>query len=188
MPHPNHHQSRQWWRPIAGLLILAAIVAGCWFTVVKVQNWIAVKKAAQKQAAARAEEEAKNKMFLEIDQKVAADASGDAEAVKYFHLGQKYLQEKKYDWAAAAFELACQKDPVWREPPTFLGFAYLELGKPQKAQLALQRAIEVDPLYGLAHYLLGQSYFQLKRKDLAQEEFAKAKNFGFDSATIGNTS
>ncbi len=186
---PNFHRqkhSRRFQTAFWRILIVVAVIAGlAWWAGIKIQNWWHHKKAQERIARERAEEEAKNKILLAIQQE-ATTLKEEPEAEEFFQVGQKYLQQQKYDWAVVAFELACQKDEFWREPPTFLGYAYLQLDQPQKAQLALQRAVEIDPLYGLAHYLLGQTFWQLKRKDLAQEEFKKAQDFGFDTAKIGS--
>ncbi|MFH1910378.1 MAG: tetratricopeptide repeat protein [bacterium] len=106
-------------------------------------------------------------------------------ATSYVTLSQKFLKEKDIEKAEAAAKLATEKDPAWRDGFINEGHVMLSANKFEEAKQAFEKALAIDPICGQAHYLLSLTYQELKNNDLAKVEFAKAKQFGFETEIGG---
>ena len=107
------------------------------------------------------------------------------DAASFVTLSQQYLTSKDVDRAEVAASLAVEKDPAWRDGFLNQGHVLLVANKFDEAKTAFEKALTIDPLCGQAHYLLSLAYSELKNTDLAKQEFAKAKTFGFETEIGG---
>jgi len=119
-----------------------------------------------------------NNRIENIKQEVA---SSSANAFSLVTSSQGYLKNKDVERAEAAAELAVTKDPKWRDAFVNLGQVYLATNKFDKAKTAFSSALKIDPLSGQAHYLMSLAEQELKNTESAKAEFAKAKQFGFQT-------
>ena len=152
-----------------------------------VAGYIGVKKTyeytARKAETARvARLEEYNKHVEEIKTGVAKEAS---DAFSFLKLSQKYLKEGDGERAEAAAVLASNKDTKWRDGYINLGQVYLAVNKFDLAKQSLTQALTIDPLSGQAHYLISLAYQELNDANSAKLEFAKAKQFGFETEIGG---
>ena len=116
----------------------------------------------------------------------AGDAAGGAEligrawAMNPGHprvqtsLGWALYWTKRYDEAAARFEIALRADP--RDVRAHAGMAEVRLEQQRypEAEASLLRALELDPTNGSAHNSLGVAYALTGRPQRAVEEFGIA--------------
>ena len=167
--------------PWKSLLVTAGVflfVTGAYLGVKKTFEYVGRKTEAEKIAQ---EQEYKNHL-ASIRQEVV---SKPLDAVGFVTLSQEYLKNGDAERAQAAAEIAPEKDPAWRDAYLNLGQVYLALNQFEKARVALETSLEKDPLCGQAHYLLSLAYQELNKDDLAKQEFAKAKKFGFETEIGG---
>ncbi len=155
--------------------------------VVVISGYIGVKSGYEyldqkSKVAAAVQQEAYNKHIREVRSEVEVKAT---DAYSFVELSQRYLKDGDGDRAVAAAEIAAQKDAKWRDGQLNLGQVYLATNQFEKAKTALNKALEIDSTYGQTHYLLSLVYQELRNNDLAKEEFAKAKTFGFEPEKIG---
>jgi len=89
-------------------------------------------------------------------------------------LGWAFYWTKKYDDAAARFEMALRANP--REVRAHAGLAEVRLEQQRyaEAEASLLRALELDPTIGSAHNSLGVAYAFTGRPQRAVEEFGIA--------------
>ena len=78
---------------------------------------------------------------------LSASASG---AEMYYSMGQKYIEEGKFDVAALAFEKAVELSPDWPEAHNALGEAYARLLRFEDAVTEFDKALELRPDYAQA--------------------------------------
>ena len=107
------------------------------------------------------------------------------DAESFAAISAQYLKDKDVERAEEAATIAVEKDPKWRDAYINQGHIFLVGNKFDKAKIAFEKAIEIDPLCGQAHYLLSLAQQELKDNDAAKIEFAKAKQFGFETEIGG---
>lgn len=112
-------------------------------------------------------------------------ASKGLDAEGYVTLTQDYLNKKDVERAEEAALLAVEKNPLWRDAYINQGHVLLVANKFEKAKTAFEKALEIDPICGQAHYFLSLTYQELKNNNAAKAEFAKAKQFGFETEIGG---
>ena len=91
-----------------------------------------------------------------------------------YRLGQLYGAQKRYDQAAAQFELALERAPQAPQPLTALINTDMMQGASDKAVAQLVQIIKTSPQDAPAHELLGEVYLRLKRYPDAQKELNRA--------------
>ncbi|MBD3184787.1 tetratricopeptide repeat protein [Candidatus Poribacteria bacterium] len=65
----------------------------------------------------------------------------------YYSMGQKYMDQNKYDLAVLAFKQATEMAPDWPEAHNALGEAYIQLLKFEEALAEFDKALELNPDY-----------------------------------------
>ncbi|HPM27975.1 MAG TPA: tetratricopeptide repeat protein [bacterium] len=145
------------------LLVLASMVWGGKQT----QGWIVARKQAQeaeKLAQAQAQwETARNAIAQQA--KSARDA---------LTLGQQFQASGEAREAIAAYEIAVQIEPNWRDALLCLGQAYTAIKEYDKAETTLAHALRIDPINPTAHNLLANLYQKTNRSTLANNALKKA--------------
>lgn len=162
------------WRAVGITIFVVAIIIGSYVGVKKTYEFAAQKTHEAQEAKIR---EYQNRL-TNIRNEIVAEGT---DAHSFVLLSQKYLKEGNGEKAVAAAEMASEKDPLWRDAYLNLGQVYLSINEFKKAELALKTALERDPTCGQAHYLMFLTLEELNNRDEAKQEFAKAKQFGFDT-------
>lgn len=166
------------WRAVLFTFVIFALVCGAYWGVKKTYEHVAW----QQEQAKVAREQANQQRVVDMKKEVA---SKELDAYSFAELSQRYLKDGDGERAEAAAEMATIKDTSWRDGFLNLGQVYLSVNKFEQAKTAIEKAIKLDPLYGQAHYFLSLTLQELKQNDTAKEEFAKAKQFGFDTEIGG---
>lgn len=174
---PNFSKVKIPWKAIGITVFVVAVIIGSYAGVKKTYELAAEKSRAAEQAKIKQYQDRLANMRNEI-------IAEGTDAFSFVNLSQKYLKESDGEKAVAAAEMASEKDPLWRDAYINLGQVYLSVNEYKKAELALSTALERDPTCGQAHYLMSLTLEELSNRDGAKQEFAKAKEFGFD-ANIG---
>jgi tetratricopeptide (TPR) repeat protein len=112
-------------------------------------------------------------------------ASKGLDSEGYVDLTREYLGKKDVERAEEAALLAVEKNPLWRDAYINQGHVLLVANKFDKAKTAFEKALDIDPLCGQAHYFLSLTLQELKDNNAAKSEFAKAKQFGFETEIGG---
>jgi len=167
--------------PFKGIGIFVGVFAVVIFSYVGIKSLYEVqskKNEVAKQAKIQTYEQHLAQIKAEIQNK-GADAEG------YVALSEEYLKAKDVERAEVAAALATEKNPAWRDAYINQGHVFLVANKFEKAKGAFEKALTIDPLCGQAHYLLSLTYQELKNNNAAKSEFAKAKQFGFETEVGG---
>jgi tetratricopeptide (TPR) repeat protein len=88
-----------------------------------------------------------------------------------FERGKKFLEEKRFDQAAAEFKETLKSTPDAPLLHNLLGFCQLQLGQTEEAITEFKRAIALKPDYKAAHNNLGGIYLLQGRGKEAIPEF-----------------
>ena len=94
----------------------------------------------------------------------------------HYNLGNALLRNRSYADAATQFQLALEKQPIYREADvrTNLGLAYMNQNNMAAAIPQLQRVVELEPQAFDARNDLAAIMFQLGRIDDAIAEYQRA--------------
>ncbi len=131
-------------------------------------------------------EAAQQQTYAEHLAQIKTEIAGQAtDATSLVTLSENYLKNKDVERAEAAANLAVEKDPAWRDAYINQGHVYLVANKFGEAKIAFEKALKIDPICGQAHYMLSLAYQELKDTGAAKQEFAKAKQFGFETEIGG---
>jgi len=167
--------------PAKGTIITAVLLValvGAYFGAKKTYDYLNFKT-----EQVRVEREREYSQHLA---QIEGELKGQAQdAYGYVELSQKYLKSADGERAEAAARQAVKKDPLWADGYANLGQIYLSLNKFDQAKETLESALAKDPLNGQTHYLLSLTYQELKNSEGAKTEFAKAKQFGFETEIGG---
>jgi lipoprotein NlpI len=74
-------------------------------------------------------------------------ALSESSAEMYFSLGQKYVEQSKFELAVLSFKKAIELSPNWAEAYNSLGMAYYQLFKFDDAIKQFDKAVELDQYY-----------------------------------------
>src|SRR5438132_4537182 len=117
--------------------------------------------------------------------RLASDALSSAKAS--FERGKKFLEEKKFEQAAAEFKETLNSTPDAPLLHNLLGFCHLQLGQTEQAVAQFKRAIALKPDYKAAHSNLGGIYLLQGRPEGAIPEFlAVVKSDPKDTQALSN--
>ena len=166
------------WKAIWLTVFVFAIVISGYIGVKKGYDYVAQKNL--KADLARQEEYQKH--LKELKGEVAKLGT---DSYSFVQLSQTYIKSGDGERAEAAAELAVEKDKLWRDAYVNLGQVYLATNKFDQAKTSLENALKRDPVYGETHYLLSLVYQELNDEGKSKDEFAKAKQFGFESEIGG---
>jgi len=166
------------WRAFGSIVGIFILVIGIYVSAKKIYNYSNAKN----EQARLTQVQAYQKHVADVSREVSTQAT---DSFSFAALSQKYLQEKDAERAEAAANLAVLKDPNWRDGLINQGQILLSVNKFQEAKTAFEKALKIDPIYGQTHYLLSLTYQELNNNDLAKAEFAKAKQFGFETEIGG---
>ncbi len=152
-----------------------------------VMSYIGIKSvyeysAKSNEAAMVAQKQTYEEHITKIKAEVASQAT---DALGFVALSEQFLKNKDVERAEAAARLAVEKDASWRDGYINQGHVLLVANKFDEAKTAFEQALKIDPLCGQAHYLLSLTYQELKDNTTAKKEFAKAKQFGFETEIGG---
>ena len=76
-----------------------------------------------------------------------------------YYLGNFWYAHRRYDEAVAAWELACERDPLFPTPFRNLGLAYMnKRNNPERARQVYERAFELNPADARVFFELDQLY------------------------------
>jgi|GEM_PF-2053508 len=166
------------WKAIGMTVLVFAIVISGYLGIKRGYDYFAQKNA---QADLARQQEYQNHLQTVKDEV----AKSGTDAYSFVQLSQQYIKSGDGERAEAAGELAVEKDSTWRDAYINLGQIYLSTNKFEQAKTALEDALKRDPVYGETHYLLSLAYQELKQDSKSKDEFAKAKQFGFESEIGG---
>jgi predicted Zn-dependent protease len=166
------------WKAIGFTVLIFAVVISAYVGIKKGYDYAAAKNA---QADLARQQEYENHL-ASVKQEVTGLA---ADAYSFVKLSQNYIKSGDAERAEAAAKLAVEKDPAWRDGYVNLGQIYLATNNFEQAKLTLEEALKHDPVYGQTHYLLALAYQELNDDGKSKEEYAKAKDFGFNSEIGG---
>lgn len=133
----------------------------------KAQQWIVARQQTKK-ANELAQQEAD---WQTTRDSIAGQVNSAQEAVGF---GQQKQSEGDMKQAVAAYELAVQYEPNWRDALLCLGQAYLAIQEYDKAEVALGHALNLDPINPTTHNLLASLYQKTNRAEAANTELKKA--------------
>ena len=115
---------------------------------------------------------------LEISKALAQDTkppSGSKEFNKYYELGLKHYEEKKYEDAIKALNKAIEINPKSADVYFKIGRCYSRLNKLVESTKSYEKAIQINPDGSYPIYFhLGLNYYNLKDYDKAIESLQKA--------------
>lgn len=74
-------------------------------------------------------------------------ALSQSSAEMYYSLGQKYMEQGKFNLAVLSFKKAIELSPNWAEAYNSLGMAYYQLFEFDDAIKQFDKAIELNPYY-----------------------------------------
>jgi len=166
------------WKAILLTVFVCALVISGYLGIKKGYDYVAEKNY---QANLAREQEYQNHLKT-VEVEVAKLGT---DAYSFVALSQNYVKSGDGERAEAAAQVAIQKDPLWRDAYVNLGQVYLATNKFDQAKTALENALKKDPVYGQTHYLLSLVYQELNDEGKSKDEFAKAKQFGFESEIGG---
>lgn len=121
--------------------------------------------------------ENKNYDMAVATSKVAVQAGEESDPNAYFHLGEAYVKQKKYNLAIDAYQKALKIDPDKSAVHYSLGYLYYELQKYQLAIEEYQKSLINNPKSAEIYFNLGKSLEGVGRPDLALKEYQKAIDF-----------
>ncbi|MCX6809237.1 MAG: hypothetical protein NTZ65_00555 [Candidatus Berkelbacteria bacterium] len=166
------------WRAIGSIVGIFVLIIGGYISVKKIYDYSSAKN----EQARVVQLQNYQQHVKDVSKEVATQAT---DAYSFATLSQKYIKEKDAERAEAAANLAVQKDPKWRDGFINQGQILLSVNKFDEAKTAFENALKIDPIYGQTHYLLSLTYQELNNNELAKAEFAKAKQFGFETEIGG---
>ncbi|MDH4358796.1 MAG: tetratricopeptide repeat protein [Candidatus Berkelbacteria bacterium] len=166
------------WKTIGGIALAFVIIIAAYVGIKKTYE-VVVEKQRQNQLA---REEEYRQRLESIKTEVASKGT---DAYSYVLLSQEYLKQGDGDRAIAAAEIAVERDSKWRDGYVNLGQIYLSTDRFGEARISFEKALAIDPTCGRCHYLQSLVYAELKNPEAAKQEFAKAKQFGFESEIGG---
>lgn len=166
------------WKAIGLTIFVFAVVISAYLGIKKGYDYVA-----QKNYQANLARQSEYQNHLKIVEGEIAKLGTDA--YSFVQLSQNYVKSGDGERAEAAAQIAVAKDPAWRDAYVNLGQVYLATNKFDQAKTALEGALKRDPVYGETHYLLSLVYQELKDDGKSKDEFAKAKQFGFESEIGG---
>jgi tetratricopeptide (TPR) repeat protein len=85
--------------------------------------------------------------FLIFILSVSYSIADENSAELYYSMGQKYLDEGKFELAVLSLKNAVQMKPDWAEAHNALGMAYYQLFRFNEAIIEFDRAIQYKPYY-----------------------------------------
>jgi lipoprotein NlpI len=71
----------------------------------------------------------------------------ESSAEMYYSLGQKYMEQSKFELAVLSFKKAIELSPNWAEAYNSLGMSYYQLFKFDDAIKQFDKAVELDQYY-----------------------------------------
>jgi len=166
------------WKMVGGIVLTFVVVIAAYIGIEKAY---AVVVERQKQLQVAREQEYRERLES-IKVEVASKAT---DAYSLVLLSQEYLKQGDAERAIAAAEIAVQYDSKWRDGYVNLGQIYLSTDRFEDSKTSFEEALAIDPTYGRCHYLLSLVYSELKNPEAAKQEFAKAKEFGFETEIGG---
>lgn len=166
------------WKAIGLTVIVFAVIISAYLGIKKGYDYVVAKNEAENLAR---EQEYQNRL-VSIKEEVSKYGSTAYDFVK---LSQNYIKSGDAERAEASAQLAVEKDGNWRDGFINLGQIYLSVNKFDQAKSALESALKRDPVFGQTHYLLALTYQELNEDDKSKTEYAKAKEFGFQSEIGG---
>lgn len=86
-------------------------------------------------------------VFLIFILSVSYSISDETSAELYYSMGQKYLDEGKFELAVLSLKKAVQMKPNWAEAHNALGMAYYQLFRFDEAIIEFDKAIHYEPYY-----------------------------------------
>jgi Tfp pilus assembly protein PilF len=101
-------------------------------------------------------------------------SSAEADAQRYYRLGQTQFEQGKTLQAIESLKKAIEMDPKLAEAQNYLGIVYLQQSDPSRAAKCLKKAVDINPYYTDAHNTLGVAYKELGKYDRARSEFETA--------------
>jgi type IV pilus assembly protein PilF len=101
-------------------------------------------------------------------------SSIEADAQRYYRLGQTEFEQGKTQQAIESLKKAIGIDPKMAEAYNYLGVVYLAQSDPEQAAKYLRKAVDLNPFYTDAHNSLGVAYRKEKKFDRALGEFNAA--------------
>ena len=161
------------WRSITIIGASLAFVGCLWFGGNMVRNWMSARRSAS-EAQSLAQSQA-NEAWLRENLKSQISNARDA-----IRIGQERQKEGKIDEAIAAYNIALEYEPNWRDAYLCLGQAYLIERDYSGAETALSHALSIDPIYPTTHNLLAILYEKTDRAQAAQSENEKADKLAND--------
>jgi len=146
------------WRAIFFIFLGAVAVSGMLFAGLKTKSWVNTRRQAN-EVAALAEAQSQLK---QIKESIKNQLKTPQEATKY---GQQKQNEGNLKEAQAAFEIATELQPDWRDALLCLGQVYLMQKNYDGAESVLNHALSLDPIYPTTHDLLSILYGKTGRKN-----------------------
>jgi len=82
---------------------------------------------------------------------IASDASAqtDSPAIRYFQVGNRYVETHDYEMAAKAYRASVHSDPKFAEAWAMLGATLFDLDYWEEAEKCMRKAVELKPEIGL---------------------------------------
>lgn len=155
------------WRYITIVFVCVVALSALGFGGYKLKNWMVARRDAKEAATlAQAEQEKSS-----IKNDIKNQAKNGKQAIE---LGQANQKEGKLLEAEAAYEVALEYTPNWRDAYLSLGQIYLVQNKFEQAETALSHALALDPIYPTTHNLLSVLYEKTDRAESANTELKKA--------------
>ena len=108
-----------------------------------------------------------------------------SEASSYINLGEKSMNEGRYQEAHMRFTFAMHLAPEWAGPYLNLGILYTRMGKDELALRALKQALRCNPRKkGDIYNIMGSVYTRRENYDLAIKLYSKSLVFGINRSNI----
>jgi len=121
-------------------------------------------------AASYAEMGEPGKAVAEFAQVVKLTDWDGLKVLTYYHMGNAYIDMKRYEQAIEAYNQAIQLDSTLSKSHNNLGVAYIELSQTEEAIREFREAVRLNPKYAEAHFNLGVAYLQLGEHDETRKQ------------------
>ncbi|MBP6930104.1 tetratricopeptide repeat protein [Patescibacteria group bacterium] len=154
-------------RLVAMSLLCLLVLSGMVWGGKQTQEWIVARKQAQ-EAEKLAQTQAQ---WEEARAAISQQAKSARDALS---LGQQFQANGEAREAVAAYEIAVQIEPNWRDALLCLGQAYTAIKEYDKAEETLEHALRIDPINPTTHNLLASLYQKTGRGTLASTALKKA--------------